>query len=143
MKKQHPTKREEKRIEDFIKNLEYFSSVQNYDKNFVYKKADEDGVAASVEIDEKYQRITLNIYPCFFNHSLRHQREFLIHEFVHVLVAPLQAVADTMLQGYLVTNREYKAGLERSTSAVTEIIVRLLMKDKLLYVRQAFNKYIK
>ena len=141
--KKEPIKKTKQRIDKFISQLEYMSSVQNYDKSVIYMESDNDGTAASVCIDEKYQRIDLRIYPCFFTNSLQNQREYLVHEFVHVLLLPLQDAVYDLQEGKLVTKRESDKALEKSTSAVTEILVRLLMKNKLEYLKKAFADYIK
>lgn len=128
------------KIGKFCEDFDFFAGVQHWDKSIVYKEGD--SPLASVLVDRDYKRITLNIYPPFFKESKQSQAETLVHEFVHVLLDPLQQVTTDLLDGHLVTKRHFTSALEESTSGVTEIIVRLL-QGKLAYAKKAFENYIK
>ena len=130
------------KIESFLEDFDFIVGTQHWDKTLVIKDEDKDNQLASVECDRKYKRLTINIYPCFFKENPKSQAETLVHEMVHVLIDPLQQVANDMLEGHLVTRRCFSHALEESTSSVTEIMVRLL-DDKLRYAKKAFAKYKK
>lgn len=143
MKKQKdPHKKTKKKIDEFLESLEFFTSTQNYDKGIVYKKEDDSGKLAEISVEKNYQRVTLSIYPAFFRESPDEQRNTLIHEGVHILLAPIQYKGTDMLNGNLVTKDSFIFSLEESTSKVTEVLVRLL-DGKLKYMAKAYKDYLK
>lgn len=138
----HPTKKEERRIQDFLTQMEGAFGVQNYDRSVHFAKEDHENNAAKVDIYEDYQRFKITIYPCFWENSLEHQREFLLHEFCHYLVEPLSQLSWDMIQGNLQTKEHRRVAVEKSTSLITNIVAKLLT-DNMQFAKSAYKKYLK
>lgn len=58
---------------------------------------EEDGVNASMNLDEDYRRLMLNIGRNLFDRPLRYQREVIIHEFCHCFNSPIGDIANEIL----------------------------------------------
>lgn len=143
MKPKHPTKREEKRLMSFTDQMEFLFAVNNYDRSFTYKqKDDKEWVAVEIEINVPYQRINTAIYPIFWTYSLKEQRKILLHEFCHIIIQPVQAVAADLFEGKFRTEEERKNAIEQSTSRVTQLLDSLL-QGKNKYAAKAYEKYLK
>lgn len=140
--KKHPTKKEGRRIQSFLKDFEWAFGLQNYDKTLTFLKDDLQNYAARVEIQDDYQRIIISIYPSFFEKDLKTQREYLLHEFCHYLTDPIATVAWHMSCGELRTDKDRKWENEKSTSRIANIIDKLLV-DKLLFAKRAYKNYLK
>lgn len=132
------------KLNNLIRELRYLFGVQNLDCYPVREQKDcEDGVhiAASVVIDEDYQRLYIYFYPCFFRARTALQRQYLLHEFCHSLTTRLLACADDLRAGKLVTPQQIKSASEEATSRATNIIECMLLgyeKD----AQVAYKKYV-
>lgn len=138
----HPTKKEERRIQAFLKEMEWTFGLQNYDRSISFLKEDYKEYAARVEIQDDYQRIQISIYPSFFDKDTRTQREYLLHEFCHYLTDPIASVAWHLSNGKFVTDDHRRFENEKSTSRVTNILDKLLT-DKMSFAKSAYKKYLK
>lgn len=140
----HPTKKEEKRLMDFTTQMEFLFAVNNFDRSFTYKKveSENDGSSLDVSVDIPYQRIHINVYPCFWNESLKEQRKQLLHEFCHTVIYPVQSVANDLFGGKFRTEKEIKDAVEQSTSRITELLHAQLI-DRNKYAKVAYKKYLK
>lgn len=125
-----PTKKDKKRVDEFLGFIENFFQLKNYDSGTVYKKEDESNIAASIKIEEDYQRITLFLYPYFWKLSLDEQRSTLLHEGVHYLIQPIADIAQTLLNGQLKTSEDKRIAWERSVSSTTNIFDFLLRGER-------------
>lgn len=140
--KKHPTKKEEKRIQSFLKDFEYAFGLQNYDRTISFPKENYKDNAARVEIQEDYQRIQIYIYPSFFDVDQTMQREYLLHEFCHYLTDPICTVAWNLSNGKFVTDEIRRMENEKSTSRTTNLIDKLLT-DKMQFAKKAYKQYLK
>lgn len=138
----HPTKRENKKISDFLKDMQYMFGLQNYDRSFVYEKQDYKERAAQVEVYEDYQRIKIYIYPVFFKHTLEEQRMFLLHELTHYLTDSINEVAYNLANGRFKTDDDRKDACEKSTSMVVNILDKFLASNMDEY-KKYYNNYLK
>lgn len=138
----HPTKREGKRIQKFLKDFQWMFGLQNYDRTLTFAKEDKDNLAASVVIEEDYQRIKISIFPCFFENSLEHQREYLLHEFCHYLTDPVAEIACDLANGRVQTDYSRRFANEKSTSRTANII-RSLLIDNMTFAKKAYKEYLK
>lgn len=59
-----PTTREDRRIKDFLQELEFLFDYQNWDRSICYCDADRDDCAAEVKSDPAYRRITIHLGAC-------------------------------------------------------------------------------
>ena len=139
--KKHPTKKEEKRVQSFLKQMEWMFGLQNYDRTICFSKNADDTFAANVVVEEDYQRVKITIYPCFWDNTLKNQREYLLHEFCHYLTDSLANLAWDMMQGKLQTKEHRRLAVEKSTSMVSNIIDSLLC-DNMSFAKVAYKKYL-
>jgi hypothetical protein len=58
---------------------------------------DTDGFIATMGCDVKYRRARLTLDPKFLIQSAADQREYLAHEFTHVLIAPMQDMGKDLI----------------------------------------------
>lgn len=129
---------------DFTEQFEFLFAVNNYDRSFTYKKTESEdkGASLDVSVDVPYQRIHINIYPCFWEQSLKEQRKQLLHEFCHTIIYPTQIVAEDLFDGEFRTKKEIKNAVEQSTSRITELLhAQLIGRNR--YARVAYEKYLK
>lgn len=138
----HPTKKEEKKIQQFLKDFQWMFGVQNYTRTLIYSKDNKDEAAAEIRIDEDYQRIRITIYPCFFENTIENQREYLLHEFCHYLTDPIAEIACDLANGKVQTDYNRRFANEKSTSRTTNIIDKLLT-DNLTFAKRAYATYLK
>jgi hypothetical protein len=138
----HPTKKEVRRIEQFIEQMRWAFGLQNHDFDHDFAKEDSNSLAAKIRNQDDYQRITITIYPCFFKYSLREQREYLLHEFCHYLNESIAQTAWNLLMGKLETEEHYRWANEKSTSMTANIMDKLL-DGKMKFAKIAYKKYLK
>lgn len=137
----HPTKKEEKKILDFLQQMQWMFGLQNYDRNIEFVKEAHKDRAASIEIDEEYQRIKIKTYPQFFEHTKKDQRVFLLHEFCHYLTDSISEVAYQLHIGNFETDKNRKDACEKSTSQIVNILDKFLT-DKLSFAKKEYKKYL-
>lgn len=133
--------RTKKAIRRFLEDMEWMFDVQNFDKGLVFKKEDWEDKAAVVNIDSSYRRITIEIYPCFFEASPEIQREYLLHEFSHCFTTELLKIGDLFLNGKLVTQRELQNRNEEAVCRITSVLDSLL-RGKLTYAKKGYARYL-
>lgn len=75
-------------LHDAIAGLEYFVPAWC---NHVNVKVTEEVTSdlACIDVDPNYQWATIEVYSGFFAISIREQRETMLHELVHITLAPL------------------------------------------------------
>lgn len=138
--------RAKKRIQLFLEQIEWLFDYQNWDREIVYKKDVKDTghgrLAAEVKQDSDYRRVSLFIYPGFFDHTPKEQREFLLHEFTHTFTTRLYAAAIDLSNGTLHTPEQLRKLNEEATSRITNVIHGLLDGRK-TYAKEAYAKYLK
>lgn len=135
------------RIHNLLKDLQIFFGIQNYDRSITLEKSAKPhssggGLAASIEIDEEYQRVHIHIYPCFFSNSIKDQRQYLLHEFCHILTDSIYDDAFQLSLGTLRTRNQIRASNEKAVSRTMNIIEALLL-GKMGYARAAYAAYLK
>lgn len=130
-----------KRVNDFFTDMEWMFDYQNWDRSVVFKEKDDNELAAQVRQEDEYRRITVDIYPCFFTHSPKEQREFLLHEFCHSFSHKLYCASIDLLDGKLHTKEQLRKLNEEATSRVVQIIDALL-RGKLRYAKRGYERYL-
>lgn len=138
----HPTKKESKRVQDFLESIDWFFALNNFDREIVIKEQDTDNIAAEFSFREEYQSVTVKIYPCFWTHSLADQRKMLLHELCHSITLPSKAVAYGLLDGKLTTFDRIKDINEEATSKIENMLDSLLRGRK-TYAKKAYKDYLK
>ena len=143
--KKDPKGKDKKRIINLMNDLSYPFGIQNFDKEILWRSDDEEiewkRTMASIIVDEKYQRCTVNIFPCFFLQTGHEQRKTLLHELIHTITLPLAEKADMLLQGKLVTQESIDFESERSTSRIENIFDGLLT-GKYKFLKKAYKDYL-
>lgn len=140
--------KKKKRIEDFIVGISWMFQINNYEKEIIFeeknKKAEDETreVQAEVDICEKYQTITIRLYPRFFDLSLDEQRKTLLHELCHCLTGSSNILLQDFYNGKFVTPQQINSSNERETSQIENILDRLLT-NRLNYAKKAYNNYLK
>lgn len=135
----HKTK---KRIQTFIEDLQWLFNVQNFERTIVYSETDQDESAATVLIDKEYQRITITIYPCFFEYSLEQQRGYLLHELCHMIGHDLAEIASGFLEGKHANRKQIQAAEEQLTSSIT-MLMNGLLQGRMSYARKGYARYLR
>lgn len=131
-----------KRVENFLSDIDGLFSVQNFEKTIVIKENNSDNLLCEISYEEDYQRITVYIYPIFFNEKPKNQRKSLLHELCHTITVPSKVLSYRLLDGKAVSFEEFKNENERATSKIENIIDGLLSGKK-EYAKIAYSNYIK
>jgi hypothetical protein len=130
------------RITRFLDEMQWLFSINNYDRNIIFAEKDSDHTAAKIECDERYQRITLTIYPHFLTLELEDQRKALLHELCHVWTLDSKALTFDLLEGTHVTFEQAKNVNEVLTSRL-ENVLNGLLSDRLKYAKTGYKNYLK
>jgi hypothetical protein len=130
-----------KKIVDLLDELQWLFHLNNFDRQIVLVKEDENNKGVQITFEEEYQRITLDIYPCFFKETPEEQRKMILHELCHTITIPLKVMAYDLADGVLVTKQQLEEGSERSTSKI-ENILNGLLQDRLVYAKQGYKNYL-
>lgn len=144
MARQVPNEKQKRKLANLMEQLDWFYGVSNQDRYLNYKKQNDPespDSAADISIDEQYQRMTISIYPNFWDNTEKDQRAFMIHEYTHYLVQPLQRVARNLHSGRLHTEKDINEAVEKVTSSVT-IIIDALLSGKRGYMLKAYEDFI-
>jgi hypothetical protein len=135
-------KKKIKRIYNFLQQIDYLFSLNNFEKKVAEADKDEGGKMAEFHFEENYQRCTLIIFPRFFEESLEEQRKCLLHELCHSITIPSKSGMCELAEGKLVTPQQVDEINEKETSIIENILDRLL-RDKLEYAKKAYGDYLK
>lgn len=130
------------RIIKFLEDMQWLFQVQNYERKLNIKKEDEDDKSAEITFNEDYQRITIKIFPCFFEQTLEEQRKALLHEFCHTITIPMNKLLVEYIDGKSITQETARMVHERSTSQIENILDGLL-RGRFSYARKAYKDFIK
>jgi hypothetical protein len=141
-RKSKHTKRDIARVLKFLEDIDWLFSLNNFDRVIKLPAEDDEDVVAEVNFDEKYQRINVRLYPCFFAHTLDEQRKALLHELCHSITIPSKVALHDALDGDLVTKKRANEINETTTSKIENILDGLL-RGKLRYARNAYKNYLK
>lgn len=122
-------------LHKLVDHLQEIFEIRNWDKHISFPVEDKEHVAASIDTEEDYQRIHITIYPLFFRESRQQQREYILHEFCHMVTHGLVHLLDEFKRGNLVTPQQVKFECERATSRMALIMDAFFCKR--------FNKEIR
>lgn len=137
----HPTKKEEKALQELLDSFDWFFGVKRLERGIVYKKEDEGMKSAEIKYEEDYQRITLYFYPCFWEGSLKERRKTILHEYCHIITIPSKVGMRELLDGKLITYDRIQEINERETSQI-ENIIDCLLQGHADYFPKAYKQYI-
>ncbi len=130
-----------RRVHDLLDQLQWLFGFNNFDRSIILEPKDGNNLAAEIAIEEDYQRVTIHLYPTFFEHSLNDQRLFLLHEMCHGLTHDMHDIADKLRAGKVVTPEAIRHANEKSTSRIQNILHGLL-QGRMRYARDAYGKYV-
>lgn len=139
-----PTEKQKRKLANLMEQLDWFFGVSNQERYIVYckkEKENNDGTAADIIVNEKYQRITIHIYPLFWDSTEDEQREYITHEYTHYLINPVQKIAEDLQKGRLHTEEDITDAVEKSTSGVA-IMIDALLSGHRRYMIKAYKKYL-
>lgn len=134
--------RVKKAVSQFFSDLEWIFDYQNFDRGIIFKEENFEDTAAAVDIDSEYRRVTMKIFPSFFDHKIYDQRDILLHEFCHTFTHEVHQGALRLLNGKFESADKLASRNEEATSRITQIIGALL-KGKMKYARRGYKDYIK
>ncbi len=137
-----PTLKQKKRVDDLLEQFDWFFGVQNYDRAIIYKEEADGEACCAIERSEDYHRLTLKIYPIFWEEKIEDQRQYLLHEFCHCITGPLIDLLDEQRNGKLVSQEQTRHANERATSSM-EHMVDALLRGKKTFMKKAYSDYLK
>jgi hypothetical protein len=137
----HPTKKEEKALQELLDSFDWFFGVKRLEREIVYKKEDEGMKSAEIKYEEDYQRITLYLYPCFWEGDLKERRKTILHEYCHIITIPSKVGMRELLDGKLITYDRIQEINERETSQIENVIDCLLQKHA-DYLSKSYKNYL-
>lgn len=121
------SKKNRKKIAQFLYDFDDMFQIQNFEKKIVYKKENNDKFTiAEICYESEYQRATIYIYPIFFTYQYNEQRKILIHELCHSITLNSKKLSFYLLDGKLVTEKQIRDENEEMTSKIENIIDLLL-----------------
>lgn len=141
----HPNVQDRKRVVAYLEQLDWLFGTQTYSRTLSYQKevpGDSPDCIADISVDAAYHRISINIYPGFWDCPLDYQRKALLHEYFHFVVSPLKHQADELLAGRVVTRPQLSAAAEEVTSRIENHLDALLRGRNKFAVR-AYATYSK
>ncbi len=127
-----------------MEQLDWFFGVSGQERHLTYaKEADPHSpdCAADIDINEKYQRICMTIYPCFWGSHPDKQRAYLVHEYTHYFIQPVQSMALDLVEGRHATKEDVQGATEKTTSAVA-ICIDALLSGHRRYMLKAYKEYL-
>lgn len=124
-----------------MNQLDWFFGLKGYERNLIFCEKDESSISASITTEENYQRITLKIYPCFFEETLEAQREIILHEYSHTILQTTKVLAYNLLEGNLETKKTIDYENERATSKIQHLLNSLLEGNS-QYVVKAYKNVL-
>lgn len=129
-----------KQINELLDSFDLFFCLKNHERTILFQTEDSGRNAAEINMNEKYNRITIKIFPCFLTNTLEDQRMFLLHEMCHTLIRPVQEEAQNMINGKLCTQDQLNFSVENATSKVTYLLDIMLLGAR-QYMKDAYKKY--
>lgn len=138
--KKNSKKQQIKKITNFLEQIEWLFCLNNFDKNIIIKKEDQDNKTAEIYYDNNYQHIEVCFYPCFFTYQTKEQRKIILHELCHSITLPSKKASYDLLSGKLITEKQINEINEKATSKI-ENILDALLQNKLIYAKNAYKNY--
>ena len=132
-----------KLVSSFLDIMDDMFNIATFDKRIICEKLDKKDngyINAEISVDDMYRRITILLYPRFFNESLETQRRILLHELCHCITDELMTISFDLYTGKLRTKRDMEGANERTTSMI-ESILDLLLRGELDYLSKAYEDY--
>lgn len=123
-------------------DMEWLFDYQNFDRSIVFKTVNKDDCACEIMTDLEYRRVTVMVYPSFFEHSLKEQRELLLHEFAHTFSDKIYHLAVNLLNGKAESFENFRRANEECTSRITNVLDGLLRGRK-AYAKRGYAAYLK
>lgn len=105
------------------------------------KQKEKAEVLADIDTENRYQRITLSVYPRFFTEDEKEQRKTLVHEFCHTVLHDLEMCAWDLRNDKAVSKSHIEHTVEATTSKLENMFDRLLSDGGEL--RKAYKDYLK
>ncbi len=118
--------KQKRKIREFFITLQDLFQVGNLENSIKWMAENDGNVAAEITFEEKYQRISIKIFPMFLELPQIEQRKALLHEMCHLITIPLTSIAKDLLDGRFRTREEVDLFGERSTSQIEDLLDFLL-----------------
>lgn len=132
------------KVREFVFEVDWFFDCAYWRRDLVWAGEEHPVVPdcnAEVTIDEKYQSVSIKIFPKFFKMNLKDQAETLVHELVHILLQPTKKASFDLMNGKVVTEERLLEINEEATSKITARFIALI-EGRSKYMRDAYKQYI-
>lgn len=121
-----PTKEQRKQVVDWIEKYRPLLGLNSYSINVNYPTEDDTDSTgtpiARTQTTSEYLQAEMWIYPAFFKHTKTMQGKIILHELVHIIVAPLASLN----YNRFITEEQHRQAHELVTSRFENIIYNLL-----------------
>jgi hypothetical protein len=115
-----------KYIDVLIEKYKKEFQLGNLEWEVIYSKKDKDNTEAEIIADDKYQRITLTIYPRTLKMSKEYIKGVLIHEFCHIITQGQLDLLRDFYTGKHVTQDSIETANEKSTCLIANILIKYI-----------------
>jgi len=123
MKEWHEKPARKKFVSEQVGRLKKLFFLDGWTIHINYFKDNQGEAAAKMTTEWNYRRATLSIYPRFWDESEDEQKDILVHEFCHVLVAQPFLIIDNLREGYAFSENQIEDIHEHVTSWIAQIIL--------------------
>ena len=132
-----------KNVLNLLESLQWLFQVQNFERSIVkIEHDDENFYLATISVDKKYQRMTINLYPIFFKSDREVQRRAIVHEFCHTITHGVSNAAESFLEGEAITKNQLQDLNEEATSQIESLIDGFL-RGRFKYAKEAYKEFVK
>src|SRR5690606_114588 len=78
--------------------------------------------AATIDINTKYLRALITIYPTFFDADIEVQKHCIVHELCHIITDEMNDNAYSLLNGKLHNSNQLESANERATQRIADLL---------------------
>lgn len=115
-----------KYIDGLIEKYKKEFQLGNMEWEVKYPEKDNDNIEADIVVDDRYQRITLRLYPILLKNKKDYIKAALIHEFCHVITQGQLDLLRDLHNNKQVTKDAIETANEKATSMMANILVKYI-----------------
>ena len=120
------TKKQKDSVKKKIAGLRSLFGLTNWEIIYFWENKDKDEITATIKTEIDYKRISITIYPIFFEEDERAQSRIILHELAHFITARQIQIITDLREGILVTAREVESADEYVACSVSGVIESLI-----------------
>lgn len=141
-----PSKKDKKDLLNLMSDLDFLFGINAKNRELRYKDSDKKvndiSTICEILVEEDYNRVTIYIYPIFWDKDQKERASSIIHEYCHILVNPLHDVAQNLIDGKLETWEHKRVAWEKSVCSI-EYLITGFLSGKFKWAKKSFNSYLK